>query len=80
MFLGPIKFYILKFNPCVVALMSTYCIRLENNFYMDVIFNRQASISVHLTDSCFMSLMCICTSGSRGPAKQIQRAAREEDD
>lgn len=62
----------------VGALMSTYCIRLEGNFYMDVIFKRQASILVHLTDNCFMSPLCIHTSASRSPAKQNQSAAREE--
>lgn len=51
MFLVPVMFYI--FNElCVDALMSTYCIRLEGNFYLDVIFRRQASILVHLTDLC----------------------------
>lgn len=63
---------------CVDALMSTYCIRLEGNFYLDVIFKRQASILVHLTDNCFMSPLCIHTSASRRPAKQNQRAARED--
>lgn len=83
----PLKKKVLRFHkalffdkPCVGALMCTYCIRLESNFYMDVIFNKQGSASVHLTDSCFMSLMCMCTSVSRGPAEQSQRAAREEDD